>query len=720
MFVFYNIIFLVKLQIMITSLHKIKSTLLLLVLITTVTVSAQNTLETANKQFELQAYDMAITSYQELLVQNPDCLECQLKIADSYRILNKSSKAKLAYEKAMLSGALKGQYLLGYGHTLKTLKLYDEAKAIYMEFSYSNPVVGAYFAKSCDAARSYVDGEAQYTSSPFGYNTILSDKALTYHNGQLIISSYEASRFKNHTKEWLKSEGNLLTVDVKNFKAPVRLKSDFNSSGNVNSITYAGDNSICVLSKTSNSTLIAPVFDGEDTKSLYISTEISEDGYFKNEVAFTHNETGASSTHPSLSIDGKTLYFSSNRQGGYGGFDLYKSELVNGVWSVPVNLGAMVNTGGNEITPSVAFNGELYFASDYLIGIGGYDIFQTNNSNGEWAKPTNLGPNVNTSSDDYMPVLDFSGYLKYVTSNRTGTSGGSDIYELTRISGIDSYAKVELSEPVSIEDELQEVSPMESEPIFVMNEDVDFEIREIEPMEGLEVEEHYVIDENVMPKAFVIPEYKSSVRDRDPNLKTVSLNDRVKIPANAFFVQIASISKYNNNFSVYQKASTLGNVYKMYKDGTVKIRVGYYGNREDAKKILTQLKQNGFSDAFITHDVLNVGEIELIYSTFDNNYSVPDVATTKVEETYSTVNNASNYKVRLAAYDNPLFFDVAAVKGIAKLEQWSKGDWTIFLLGGFHSLEDAEKAKIKAINRGFIDAYIVVDNGGVLEKLIKN
>ena len=74
----------------------------------------------------------------------------------------------------------------------------------------------------------------------------------------------------------------------------------------------------------------------------------------------------------------------------------------------------------------------------------------------------------------------------------------------------------------------------------------------------------------------------------------------------------------------------------------------------------------------------------------------------------------------MAAYEDPMHFDVNQVKDIGVIEQWTKQNWTIFILSGYSSLQEAENAQVKALNRGYTEAEIVVDNNGVLEKLIRN
>ena len=112
-----------------------------------------------------------------------------------------------------------------------------------------------------------------------------------------------------------------------------------------------------------------------------------------------------------ISPDGKTLYFSSNREGGYGELDLYKSNRQsNGSWGVAQNLGPTINSKYNEIAPSLTSTGTtLFFASDGLLGLGGYDIYFSNSTKGnQWSNPENLGFPLNTADDDieFCPIDD--------------------------------------------------------------------------------------------------------------------------------------------------------------------------------------------------------------------------------------------------------------------------------------------------------------------------
>jgi hypothetical protein len=126
-------------------------------------------------------------------------------------------------------------------------------------------------------------------------------------------------------------------------------------------------------------------------------------------------------TSPMLSADGSTLYFVSDRPGGYGGKDIWSSErLSNNRWSEPINLGKTINTSDNEESPFLMSDGAtLYFSSKGHNSYGGYDIFtSTQNDEGSWSTPENLGTAVNSTSDDYYYITDSYGNMAYYSTDK--------------------------------------------------------------------------------------------------------------------------------------------------------------------------------------------------------------------------------------------------------------------------------------------------------------
>lgn len=139
-------------------------------------------------------------------------------------------------------------------------------------------------------------------------------------------------------------------------------------------------------------------------------------------------------SQPAIAPDGKTIYFSSNRPGGYGGMDLWKTEMLEeGVFSIPENLGPEINTSGNETAPFIHVDGRtLYFVSDGHIGMGGKDIFFTSiGPDGKWQTPVNLGYPINTANDEINIVINAAGTTGYLSSDKEGGFGGQDLYSFT-------------------------------------------------------------------------------------------------------------------------------------------------------------------------------------------------------------------------------------------------------------------------------------------------
>ncbi|MEO1435342.1 MAG: OmpA family protein [Bacteroidota bacterium] len=143
------------------------------------------------------------------------------------------------------------------------------------------------------------------------------------------------------------------------------------------------------------------------------------------------------------------VIFSSNRSGGYGGMDLYATVRIGGQWSYPENLGPTVNSPFDEVNPFLGADGRtVYYSSDNLSSMGGYDIFKTTfvDSIMTWTAPENLGYPVNSGANDHYFRLGEDGVKAFFSSDRSGGEGGSDLYVAYFQSPQDAMASV--SDPV--------------------------------------------------------------------------------------------------------------------------------------------------------------------------------------------------------------------------------------------------------------------------------
>jgi len=164
---------------------------------------------------------------------------------------------------------------------------------------------------------------------------------------------------------------------------------------------------------------------------IYYSERVNGEWTAIKSVSDKVNLAYAWESQPSISADGRTLYFVSDRQGGFGGYDIYRTiKSETGEWGTPINLGPIINSKGNEKAPYLHPDGKtLYFSSDGWVGLGGYDIFYSRlNENGSWSKPKNIGYPINSPDDEVGFFVSTDGSQGFFASNKLSGKGGWDLY----------------------------------------------------------------------------------------------------------------------------------------------------------------------------------------------------------------------------------------------------------------------------------------------------
>ena len=192
---------------------------------------------------------------------------------------------------------------------------------------------------------------------------------------------------------------------------------------------------------TTNQTV--PVCISSDGNKLYLVRDDNDDGniYYSDFVNGKWTKvkklsrkinTNRWETHASLASGDSTLYFTSERRGGFGGLDIWKSDKKeNGKWGKPVNLGPTINTPEDEETPVILDDGKtLFFSSQGHYGMGGLDIFNSTYKDGAWTKPLNVGYSINTVGNDLVYITKFNDEYAYAPLNtnewRSNIFGGKD------------------------------------------------------------------------------------------------------------------------------------------------------------------------------------------------------------------------------------------------------------------------------------------------------
>jgi OmpA-OmpF porin, OOP family len=208
--------------------------------------------------------------------------------------------------------------------------------------------------------------------------------------------------------------------------SPVSISSKINSTTNEGTCTISADGRKLIFTSCTGRRVLGSCDLFESRKIGNEWTEPVNLGVNVNSVDWE--------SQPTLSADGRILYFVSDRKGGYGRNDIWFSTLdENGQWTKAKNLGAPVNTQYNEMSPFIHANGKtLYFASNGLVGFGGYDIFYTEKQGTGWSEPVNLGSPINDHEDQFSLFITADGnkgYYSHEESRADGTQSGK-LYEI--------------------------------------------------------------------------------------------------------------------------------------------------------------------------------------------------------------------------------------------------------------------------------------------------
>jgi Tol biopolymer transport system component len=207
---------------------------------------------------------------------------------------------------------------------------------------------------------------------------------------------------------------------------------------------------------------------GNGNGDLWVATRATTDDEWEQSVNLgSVVNSSAQDNSPSISADGLSLYFSSNRSGTVGNMDLWVStrETTADDWGTPSNLGPIVNSSNADYMSHISADGlSLYFSSERPGGLGLRDLWMTTRetTNDEWGEPVNLGPTVNTSSNERRMWISLDGLMLLLQSDRPKTSGAVDIYMTTRATTNDDWAEpVNIGPPVNVSI-ISEVSPVVS------------------------------------------------------------------------------------------------------------------------------------------------------------------------------------------------------------------------------------------------------------------
>ena len=388
--------------------------------------------ERADKYFETYQYISAIEEYLKLAdSKKVDKYICK-QLADSYYNVYNTSEAVKWYAKA-IEGSQDAELYYRYAQSLKSLGKYQEANKQMDIFSDLKPK----------------DQRAiEHLQNP-NYVPSLADKAKLFDVFETKINSKEQSDFGailsndnvfyftstrntgNKTDKWVNQP--YLDIYFSSFKNDVFTEpqklNELNTPYHDGPITISSDGKTMFFARDGHS-------EGVYEKDKKHNIRVGEQGLYKalkvndkwtDVQALPINNKSYSVSHPSLSKDGKTLYFASNMPGGFGDTDIWKISINGNSYGQPENLGAKINTAGKEGFPFISEDDVLYFSSSGRQGFGGLDIFKFEFKD---SSIINVGHPVNTEKDDFSFSFNVLNNVGFFSSNRKGVD---DIYKVVPV-----------------------------------------------------------------------------------------------------------------------------------------------------------------------------------------------------------------------------------------------------------------------------------------------
>ncbi|MBN2348532.1 MAG: PD40 domain-containing protein [Bacteroidales bacterium] len=403
----------------------------ILVGIFTCGIYAQQTLSSSKKKavkaytagtqyYQGRDFNNAILSFKQALVIDPEFIEAYLVLAEVYMDNRKPEQAIEYLKKGLeINPDFYPRAFVNLGLLQFNTGNYSEARESFNHFLTTTSVTSQQ-KKQVDEEIKKCDFALSLKNNPVAFNPVTIGPAInsTYDEYWPSLSADEQTLVitrlsDSETSPGKKQEDFFISRHTKSGWDTLKSAGfPLNTPDNEGAQSISADGRIMVFTACNRD-------DGVGRCDLYYSVREGSRWSLPRNMGFPVN-TKFKETQPSLSADGRTLYFSSDRPGGNGQLDLWVSKQnENGIWSTPENLGDKINSSGNEMSPFIhQDNQTLYFSSDELPGMGGYDIFLSRkDSTGSWGKPENIGYPINTYKDEFGLIVNSAGTLAYYSSD---------------------------------------------------------------------------------------------------------------------------------------------------------------------------------------------------------------------------------------------------------------------------------------------------------------
>ncbi|MFD2512539.1 OmpA family protein [Pontibacter locisalis] len=394
--------------------------------LTTTNAKAEKLYHKANDYARARDFDRALDALAEAVKRDPNFAEAYLRAANLFKMMGNKSASFGNLKKGLELMPFNPAYA-NYYFDLADLYMgegeYEAAKSNFELYLKANPKN----AKLVDWARNQIktaDYALEAIKNPVNFDPVQMSGTINKFGLQYFPYTTADQRHFIYTARIgtrPDHDENIFLTEMKGgeWTVPVSISDNINTAANEGAATISGDGKTLVFTSCNRP-------DGIGDCDLYISFRTGDE-WSKPKNMGTAVNSKAWDSQPSLSADGRTIYFSSNRGGGVGKEDLWVThQQDNGNWTKPLNMGKTINTTGRDMAPSVHMSGStLYFVSDGRLGLGGLDVYKSVlDNNSRWSEPQNLGYPLNTSADEgslFITPDNETGYYSRQVTTDAGT-----------------------------------------------------------------------------------------------------------------------------------------------------------------------------------------------------------------------------------------------------------------------------------------------------------
>ena len=412
-------------------------------LLWSVSVNAQsNDTKKADKHFNKYEFVEAAADYLKLATNGKGDTYVYSQLAESYYNVFNTVEAEKWYAKALETSS-DPEMVYNYSQMLKANGDYEESNVQLAKFSSMRPADNRAiaFRENPNYLPKILEKGKKFNIQGLAINSEVSDFGGNLQNGKLYITSARSGKRKTYgwNEEPFLDIYTAIANEDGSFQMPSIIEDNINTKYHEGTVSFSPDGNTMYFSRES---FYEKVYERDPSTKYKISVlhlykSINQEGQWSEAEPLSVNGDNYSVKNPSVSADGSTLYFASDKADGYGKFDIYSAAIdENGSVGEATNLGQKLNTEGQEMFPFISTSNTLYFSSNGHLGLGGLDVFFAKIVDGKVGPVRNIGIPVNGNTDDFAFSINEETEEGFVSSNREGGMGSDDIYAIKKLQPI--------------------------------------------------------------------------------------------------------------------------------------------------------------------------------------------------------------------------------------------------------------------------------------------